>query len=188
MIDPSGDAKYTGRIIEDFFERAITFSLAQAIETTLHTMLNCTVILTRAPGEIVAPLQNANFSNRLPVDLFINLNCYQAPHEKLSLYVYYLSYGEFITSPPSQPTLIPFEKAHLQSIDRTKTCAQHIAQIIRNTYAHSISMHGPFGIPCIALKGIIAPALNIELHCATKEDWKACVEPLSVAITEALTV
>ena len=87
MIDPAGDAQHTGRIIEDVFERAVTLSIAKALETALHNTLNCTVILTRAPGEIVSPLQNANFSNRLLVDLFINLNCYQAPNEKLSIYL-----------------------------------------------------------------------------------------------------
>ncbi len=186
MIDPAGDAKHTGRTIEDTFERAVTLSIAQALEIALHSKLNCTVIITRSPGEIVSPLQNANFSNRLPIDLFINLNCYQSVHEKLSLYLYYFSYGGPFTTPPHKQNLIRFDKAHLISVDRTKIYTQQIAQTLHRSSAHTIKTYGPFSLPCTALMGITAPAISIEFCITGKEDWKASIEPLSGAISEAL--
>ena len=187
MLDPAGDAKHTGRIIGDTFERAVTLSIAQALEKALHSKLNCTVIITRSPGEIVSPLQNANFSNRLPVDLFINLNCYQAAHEKLSLYLYYFSYGKPFTSTPPKQSLIRFDKAHLLSIDCTKIYTQQIAQTLHRSNAHTIKTYGPFSLPSTALMGITAPAISIEFCITGKEDWKATIKPLATAITEALT-
>ncbi len=187
MIDPAGDAKHTGRTIKDTFERAVTLSIAQALEKALRSKLTCTVIITRSPGEIVSPLQNANFSNRLPVDLFINLNCYQAMHEKLSLYLYYFSYDQPFISTPHKQRLIPFDKAHLLSFDRTKIYTHQIVQTLHSSSAHTIKTHGPFLLPCTALMGITAPAISIEFCIVDKEDWKTCIEPLAVAITEALS-
>ncbi len=186
MIDPAGDAKHTGRTIEDTFERAVTLSIAQALEKSLHSKLTCTVIITRSPGEIVSPLQNANFSNRLPVDLFINLNCYQAAHEKISLYLYSSSYNESFTCPPKQ-NLIPLDKAHLISADHTKIYTQQIAHALHSSSVHTIKTYGPFSLPCTALMGITAPAISIEFCIAGKEDWKTCIEPLAGAIAEALS-
>ncbi len=187
MLDPAGHAKHTGRTIENTFERAVTLSIAQALEKALHSKLTCTVIITRSPGEIVSPLQNANFSNRLPVDLFINLNCYQATHGKLSLYLYYFSDGKLFTSTPPKRSLIPFDKAHLLSVDRTKIYTQQIAQTLHSSSTHTIKTYGPFSLPCTALMGIIAPAISIEFCIAHKDDWIAAIEPLSAAIAKALT-
>src|SRR5579872_3367872 len=75
MLDPAGDARETGRIIEDSLERAVTIQFAQQLRDVLTSQLpNSTVIITRTPGEELQPLQQANFANRLPVDLYLNIN------------------------------------------------------------------------------------------------------------------
>ena len=39
MIDPSGDAKHTGRVIQDTFERGITLQCAEALKKELNSAM-----------------------------------------------------------------------------------------------------------------------------------------------------
>src|SRR3972149_4092399 len=74
MIDPAGDAKRAGRMLEDNFERGITLSCANCLKHDLEKKYtNVRVILSRFPGETLESMQNANFANRLQVDFYISI-------------------------------------------------------------------------------------------------------------------
>ncbi|EKD48633.1 MAG: hypothetical protein ACD_64C00214G0003 [uncultured bacterium] len=185
MIDPSGDAQHTGRTIDDTFERALTLSIAHALEKALKSHAHCTVIITRSAGEIVSPLQHANFSNRLPVDLFITLSCYQNEQEKPSLSLYTLSFGEPCMK-LNHHTFLPFDKAHHACSDRTKEYSQAIALTLRSPNGPNITTHGPYAIPCAPLIGITAPAIMIELCLTHKTSWTPWIDPVATAVIGAL--
>lgn len=92
MLDPAGDAQYPGRIIEDCFERGITLQFVEQLQVIITERFpSVRVVLTRFPGETRQPLQNANFANRLDVDLYISIHCYPESKPKSQLYLYYFS-------------------------------------------------------------------------------------------------
>lgn len=186
MIDPAGDAKQTGRIIEDTFERAITLHIAEALKKALEQQFLCSVVITRSPGEIVYPLQNANFANRLSIDLFLSIHCYRSPHEKLSLYLYHFSYGEPFVTQPNKDASLPYDKAHLFQYDITKKHAQTITQLLQQSYAHQFQTHGPYRLPMHSLLGITAPAIALEFFLPEKNDWQPLIQPLAQSIASAL--
>src|SRR5271156_6610097 len=90
MLDPAGDAQNPGRIIEDSFERGITLQCMQELQAVIAQRFpRIRVVVTRSPGETRQPLQNANFANRLDVDLYISIHCYPESKPKSQLYLYY---------------------------------------------------------------------------------------------------
>ena len=71
MIEASGHSQNVGRTIDDNFESTLTFELAHAIKNSITQKCpSAKVIINRGPGETVAPLQNANFANKLDVDFY----------------------------------------------------------------------------------------------------------------------
>ena len=94
FIDPSGDAKRTGRQIGDNFERGLTLQCAEKIKELVEQLApHIKIIITRMPGDVVYDLQNASLSNRLNADLYINLNFYHCHETKPTLFLYQFSYG-----------------------------------------------------------------------------------------------
>ena len=187
MIDPAGDAKRTGRIIGDSFERAITLEIAQALKTALTMQMGCSVILTRSAGELVAPLQNAQFSNRLPIDLYLNLNC-AASSGPVSIYVYHFSYGEPFIQPVQPLSFIPIDTAHHCAFYTTSSIAKQVVRSLQQAHAKQFHTHGPYHLPLVSLKGIKAPALGIELLLSEHHDWRPLIAPLVQAITQAIAL
>ncbi len=187
MLDPAGDAKQTGRIIGDSLERALTFQFAQALQKTLEENLPCTVIITRTPGEIVYPLQNANFANRLPIDLYIRIHCYHAPNDKLSVSLYRFSYGDTFMAKTNALTMTRYDKAHLANYEKTTNYILHIKKILTDSYANHLSTNGTYAIPFAPLIGIQAPAIGIEINLIKQTDWQLYLAPISQSIQAALT-
>ncbi len=185
MIDPAGDAKQTGRTINDSLERAITLNLAEALQQELTKLAHYTVILTRTPGEVVPPLQNANFSNRLPIDLYISLHCYSNPKEKLSLDLYQFSYHEMISPHSHDLAMIPYDKAHVKTYDTTQRYAQNIKTALINAMP-LFQIRGIYAIPFYPLIGIQAAAIGIEMNCIQPTDWQTYIKPLAESIVYAL--
>ena len=75
MLDPAGDAKHTGRQIDDNLERGISLQFTEKLKQTLekqHPEIH--VVLSRFPGETIYHLQNANFANRLEVDFYLSIH------------------------------------------------------------------------------------------------------------------
>ncbi len=186
MLDPAGDARHTGRAIGTSFERAITFQIAQALQQQLQQALPCTVIITRSPGEIVYPLQSANFANRLSLDLYISLHAYHAPQEKHTIALYIVSPSPTLTK-KADLAMMPFRNAHEQSHAITKKYAHHMHTALQSSSAHQFQLPPAIALPFIPLEGIQAPALGIEINCISPDNVALYVEPLTKAIISTLT-
>jgi len=189
MLDPAGDAHHPGRIINDNFERTIMLQYATALQQRLQELLPCTVLITRTPGETVYPLQSANFANRLPIDLYVSLQCYHNPSEKHAIALYMLARPTvgtlFTVTPPLH--MIPLDHAHVASYDRTRAYAAAMYTALHTTYAHQFHIHPVACIPFVPLIGITAPAIGIELHAIANTTMHLYVEPIARAIASALT-
>jgi len=176
MIDPAGDAQNTGRKLHDSFERGITLQCAEHLKQLLEsTNKQIRVVLTRWPGETLEPLQNANFANRLDIQLYLSIHFYQEKERVPKLYLYQLSYSNdtFFPTKKIGLTFTPYDQAHLESSTTTQTWALKIKEHLElPEYEKLFEVKGIFKIPFKPLVGIKAPAFAIEVGLKNKDDWK----------------
>jgi N-acetylmuramoyl-L-alanine amidase len=187
MLDPAGDAKYPGREIDDAFERGVTLQYAKKVKYELETTFpDMRVIITRVPGESTEPLQNAQFANRLQVDLYVHISFFKATEEKPQLFVWYYVHNgitDFWHKPSNAYTLIPYDKAHLKKIATTQQWGTSIQEILsQNNYRNQFEVMGFYGTRYKPLVGIVGPALGIEASIKNKDDWHMYVQPLVCAL------
>ena len=190
MIDPAGDAKHTGRLIQDTLERGISLQCAEQLKTTLTQKLNnVRVILTRVPGETIQPLQNASFSNRLGVDLYVSLYFYseqQAPAH-VTLYHYLDNPIVDFWHQPTSLLLYQVNQAHLVNLKTTQKWGQILLEVLQDKICSKFfNPRGLFGIPFTPLLGIKAPAIAVEVGLKNKQDWKHIIDPLITAIEKII--
>ncbi len=122
MIDPAGDARNPGRVIDDTYERSLTMQFAEDLQKNL-TSSKLRVVLTRFPGETVEPLQNVSFANRLAVDLYLSVHFYEKKEGKPELFIYSLLYDpatDFVEKKSSDLALLPYDQAYKMSLSTTK--------------------------------------------------------------------
>lgn len=185
MIDPTGDAKHTGREIYDTFERGITIQCAQELKEQLTKLSsNIRVVLTRVPGETLQPLQNASFANRLGVDFYVTLSFY--PESELPSHIAIFYYLQNLTDTWHKYMPLKFyhvTQAYLINIQLTQEIGKKFIQILKNKEQNTIfSVLGLFGVPINPLVGITAPALYIEVGLKNKDDWKYLIKPLTTCL------
>ena len=186
MVNPAGDAKQIGRKIDGYFERGITLQFFQELkkelykhysESTLH------VISTRFAGDTIEELQNANFANRLGIDLYLSIHFYYEEKTKPDVFLYYFSYGnEFITQKPDL-YFWPYDEAYLINFDATKKSIETMQRVLESKkYAYQFTVYGIFKLPFAPLIGIVAPAIGIEIGLKNKDNWRQYVEPIAIAL------
>lgn len=190
MIDPAGDAKHTGRLIQDTLERGISLQCAEQLKMLLtQKFKNVRVILTRVPGETIQPLQNASFANRLGVDLYISLYFYheaQAPGH-VTLYHYIDNPIVDFWHQPGQLALYQVNQAHVLNVKKTQTWGKIFLEILQNkSISKYFQPRGLFGIPFTPLVGIKAPAIAVEVGLKNKHDWQQIIDPLIIGISRII--
>jgi len=186
MIDPAGDAKHTGRLIQDTLERGISLQCAEQLKATLtQKFKTIRVILTRVPGETIQPLQNASFANRLGVDLYVSLYFYYEPETPahVTLYHYLENPVTDAWHKPMHLSLYQVNQAHLLNLKTTQAWGKIMLDVLRNrTISKFFSPRGFIGIPFTPLVGIKAPAIAVEVGLKNKQDWQQIIDPLVIAI------
>ncbi|MDP3788714.1 MAG: N-acetylmuramoyl-L-alanine amidase [Candidatus Chromulinivorax sp.] len=186
MIDPAGDAKHTGRLIQDTLERGISLQCAEQLKAILtQKFKNIRVILTRVPGETIQPLQNASFANRLGVDLYVSLYFYHEPETPahVTLYHYLENPISDLWHKPINLSLYQVNQAHLLNLKITQAWGKIILDVLRDKQCSKFfSPRGFFGIPFTPLLGIKAPAIAVEVGLKNKQDWQHIIDPLVIAI------
>ncbi len=192
MLDPAGDAKHAGRIIEDSFERGITLQFAEKLKKYLEIHdPSLRVILTRFPGESLEPLQNASFANRLDVDLYVSFHFYYEDAPKPELFVYYFlnDSTDCWQKPTVDLAFIPYDKAHRTKLSTTKKIATALEQSLKQkSYASLFEYKGTIGVPFKPLIGIVGPAIGIEISLKKKDQWSLYVTPLMQSLLQVLSV
>jgi N-acetylmuramoyl-L-alanine amidase len=183
MIDPAGDAKHTGRLIQDTLERGISLQCAEQLKATLiQKFKNVRVILTRVPGETIQPLQ---FANRLGVDLYVSLYFYHEPENPahVTLYHYLENPVVDLWHKPISLSLYQVNQAHLLNVKTTQIWGKIMLEVLQDKKCSKFFRpRGLFGIPFTPLVGIKAPAIAVEVGLKSKQDWQYIIDPLVVAI------
>ena len=182
MLDPSGDAKDTGRLIDGVFERSLTLACAQQLKQELeNTIPALQVVLTREAGEALEPLQNAHFANRLDVDLFVRLQFFHEKTAQDTVTLYYFSWGDECAIRPGGIAFTRYDKAHLINMSITGIWAHYLEQ----SFA-CCGCKGVFTIPCRPLIGITAPAICIEVGISSKQNWHTQAKNIGKALTDLI--
>lgn len=188
ILDPAGDAKKTGRSVDDSFERGLTLQCVEKIKSVLQDRIPYVkIIISRLPGDSVYELQNASLANRIHADLFININFYQTKEAKPTLFLYQFSYGNDFVQYQSGLVFNTYDQAY--KINKSTTdallhlCAKHLTQ---PKYNALFSVSGPHALPIKPLIGIITPSIAIEAGLKTKDSWRDLVEPLVNTIIAAI--
>jgi len=184
MLDPAGDSANTGRKIDDSFERSITLFFAEKLKIIIEEQYtNAKVLLTRSSGQTLQPLQNANFANRLNVDLYVSINFYQESETKPRIYLYNFSYNDDFVTKPAELSFCPYEKAHLFHMQETREYSSIFKQVLDQAeYNNLFECAHMTKLPFKPLIGIKSPAVAIEAGLIKKEDWNAYVEPVIIGI------
>lgn len=190
MLDPTGDAKHTGREIDDTFERGITIQCAQELKQQLTQIIpEVRVILTRVPGETLQPLQNASFANRLGVDFYLTLSFYK--ETDIPSHISFFYYLQNSTDSWHKHNALQFyhaTQAYLINLNITMEIAKIFSQLFKEKNFNSIfAVRGIFGVPISPLIGVAAPAIYLEAGLRNKDDWKYLVKPL-IACLQAIII
>lgn len=188
IIDPSGDAKRTGRKIGDNFERGLTLQCAEKIkEYVEHHAHHIKVIISRMPGDIVYDLQNASLSNRVHADFFVNLNFYHSQETKPTLFLYQFSYGSDFVQCNQGLALHTYDEAYRINKVQTDDIGVLLKKSLQQQkYQSLFTVAGIYHAPIKPLVGIVSPSICIEAGLKNKELWVHYVEPLAQAIIEGL--
>jgi len=187
MIDPAGDAKHAGRMLEDNFERGVTLQCANYLKGELERKYaNVRVVLTRFPGETLEPLQNANFANRLQVDFYMSIHFYQDFENNPAIFLFrYVKHPTDRWAKTYVPlSLISYDQVHLIQNRLTDRWSSLMYESFKKTTQSGVKN---LAIPFLPLKGIYAPALGIEVGLRHKNDWQHYISPCIQALGEIIS-
>jgi hypothetical protein len=187
MLDPAGDAQIPGRLIEDSFERGLTLQFAHQLKDFLEqTNSNVRIILTRMPNETIEQLQNANFANRLSVDLYLSIHFYYERTHFPSFYIYHFLYNPITDfwAKSQHSSFVPYDQAHLSTLTTVTRWGTYLKNSLHHDhYKRLFDVKGLYGIPFRPLIGIKAPALALEIGLKNKQQSQLYVEPLATSLT-----
>lgn len=189
MIDPAGHAKQPGRKLYDSFERAETLKFAEALKKKIEQKSTFRVLLTRAPGEEIVTLQNASFANRTKTDLFLTIHLYKELEEKPCLQLYHLLNDTLLDPKKSfvPQDFVPINQAHCGYLSKTISLSKSILKELKGSIGKKFTIpQQALGLPVKPLQGIASPALCLEVGIHKDNDWEDLVEPLAIAILQAL--
>jgi N-acetylmuramoyl-L-alanine amidase len=180
MIDPAGDAQNAGRKIDDNFERSLTLQYAEHLKKIVEEEFpRVRVILTRESGQVIVPLQNANFANRLDVALYLSINFYQETETKPRLYLYNFSYSDDFIIKKEDLSFCAYDQAYLYNYRTTREYGNLMHDILDSSnYKNIFECKKCSKLPFKPLIGIKSPALAIEAGLMEKDSWNSYINPL----------
>ena len=171
MLEAGGDTAHPGRSIDDNFESALTFEIAQALKNGLQQNCpNCKILLNRSATETVNPLQNANFANKLDVDLYISIHAFAEAETKPRVYLFQFSYADDFIAKDTGLSFYPFDKIYLVNQKQTTAWAQQLKQAFEQNQSWAVK--GIYSFPFKPLIGIKPPAIGIEIGLKNRAEWR----------------
>lgn len=185
FVDAAGDATQGGRIIDNNYESSINFTIAQSLKNALATSHpHLKIVLNRTPLETIAPLQNAQFANKLGVDLYIHICSVQSPQTS-SITLYQFSSDQKTILKKGSLGFFPYDQIYLMHEHQTTEWAHSIKKNLIDQHHSTIS--GVYKMPFKPLVGINAPALAIEVGIQSLDDLDPLIEQLARALSSFLS-
>ena len=184
MLNPAGDAKDAGRVLNDSFERGVTLQFCQELKKEIEANFNNTrVVLTRIPGETLEHLQNANYANRLDVDFYLSIHFYKETETLPQVFMYHYIIDPFYSQSSLQLHFYTYDNAFLINIIKTLKFGNIIkTEFENNLYKNQFNFKGFFGVPFKPLIGIKSPSLALEIGLKSPNDWQDYIRPVIESI------
>ncbi len=190
MLDPAGHAKQPGRQLYESFERAETYRCVEQLKKTLEAKSDLRVLVTRAPGEEIVPLQNASFANRTGVDLFVTVHLFKEDAEQPSINVAYLTYDTLLDQTHKdykKTDFVPVYQAHCLALATTKRWSEQMIKHLTTTVSKRWSVgQQALALPLKELQGVAAPAVVVELGVHADREYNEITEQLAETIMTCL--
>jgi len=179
MLAPMGDARTTGRIIDKNFERWIAWEYAREVKSRLEREIKgINVVFSRASGEIVQPLECANFANRLRVDVLVSINFFAETEALPRCFFYQFSYGDEFVTLSDELAFHTYDRAHIIKRGQATRMIERMRDLFASdSYCRQFktSLHR---MPFSPLIGMVCPAMGVEMGIKTVNGANAYVEPL----------
>lgn len=184
IFNPAGDAQYAGRMVQDTTARSITHQLAHQLEFYLHRKYGSTVkvLVTHRPFDALSPWQVASFVNQWRASLVISLECFEDNQPRPRLFVYQTAGQSTPIAHPDTLTVYRADQTYLAHSPQTQTYAEQLCNQLQNQLDARWECSGPHALPLAPLKGMVVPALLLEIGLKDKDDWRALAEPLGLAL------
>lgn len=189
VLDPAGDTHNPGRLIGDVYERGLAYQYTQQLKQTLekNPLMHC--VITRTPGQVMQPLEQANIANQLQAALFVRIHFFQYECQVPRIYIYFYARGdEFIpTLPAHSLTLLPYDRAHWLHATQTRALATACKKQLSSPENQRLcTTDGPYGLPLKSLLGITQPALVIEIGVHEPSQPTVLIAPLARCIEKII--
>lgn len=183
ILEAGGDALHQGRTIGTHFENAINFTVAKYIKESLDARhMHARIFINRMPTEVIAPLQNAQFANKLNTDLYISINCYQHTKDKPHITLYQFSYNDPIVLKKDSIGFHTVDKVYLFNQPQTMHWATEFKKML--TEQNQIEISGVHVLPYRPLIGIEASAIGIEIGISSDTQLPLIIETISTALEQ----
>lgn len=181
ILEASGDAATPGRTIFNNFENAVCFTIAQHIKQILDQFDGrAKICINRTPTELLAPLQNAQFANKLQADLYISIHCYQQTRAEPTISIYQYSYHEPLIIKKGSLGFYSYDQIYALNEHQTDGWAHEIKKSLAQQ--NHVGIQGVYKIPFKPLMGIEASAIGIEIGLNTDTN----LTRIAYIISEAL--
>ncbi len=184
MLDPEGDARNTGRLIGDTFERTCTMYFANQLKKALEKKdKSIMVLFTRLPGEYSNQIEKARFANTCDADFFCTINAVQCSNIKPQMHIYH--YTSCPLSTFCNRPFVPFEHAHEAHNATTQLCANTLCKQMQQ-HSRQCDVYAPLACKLRSLKGIACPAISVEFGIKQADNLSHCIEPFADAFYASL--
>jgi len=187
ILDPGGQDENLGRRLKHGYERGTSLNLCEKIKELLNKQPNIKAILARNAGEKRTLKQTIALANQLKPQLYIRFHVAQHEHAKPRINIYYRLTNKLISVSSHKNTLefIPVSKSHKRNQSATKTLGANLAKHLSNPEIKPlVDTFGPFGLPLISFKGLVPPALLIEVSSNNEHSINILVKHIAQCITK----
>lgn len=187
LLNPSGSAKSLGRNVFGDYERGITLKIACALQKALLEKGLFKVALSRRPGDEITDYSLVSLVNRFAPSFYLSIHVY-AESSQPKIDFYYLVYNKLIdfhSRINEELDFISIYMAHFQGISTSSKIAKSLAEFFSSPpYNRYFECGGSYGIPFKPLRGVISPAVAIEIGLSQEGEWMHLIEPLAAAIND----
>lgn len=192
MLNPAGDASYSGRIIDDYYERGITLACIQQIKQILEEKNpNLKILLTRSAGESKEQIDNISFANRSNINFYFSLHFYFNNEERHKIWLYHMLYHpttDYWFKKQEKLTFSPYNMVHCLFLDESKQIGNILLDFLKkNENKFPIKCEDLIGLPFKPLLGLSCPAIACEISLSNKDNWKDIVPCVAFSLQEVIS-
>jgi N-acetylmuramoyl-L-alanine amidase len=192
LLNPAGHAKSLGRNVFGDYERGVTLKIAFELQKSLLEKGIFQVALTRKPGDELNELSLVSFVNQFAPSVYLSLHVYGEDLPKPKIFFYYLVYNPLIdmySKPSDELEFTSIYKAHFKSLPISSRIANSLAEVfLQSPYDKYFECGGAYGLPFRPLRGILQPAIAIEIGLCNQKDLKSLINVLAEAINNCLSI